>query len=385
MILFISSFSFLASFLLYFFAAKVNRANYFLAVHFFLNSLYGISHWASVLGDSENLRSLFLIHYFPIYLLNTPFMYFYVRAVLTRKLNIKGWDYLHFLPSLIILINITPYTILSWQEKLNFGYLFHQNFGKIYDIYFPLVSFPAYFVLRSLLSLAYVIASALILRKAIMKKVFLYNATLKFWLILFLGLGASFNLILIIASIHSLLNNNFRLLFDEQGKGRSGAVVVMTILSILIYFFPKILYGLKFSTGNVSISSVIELNKSLNPKNREITKARMKEIDQILVDYLPLRRYLTPGFSLVDLVRDIGVPLHVLSIYFNKHKKVTFIDWKNQLRTEFAIQLMESGDAITHTLESVGEACGYKSRSNFIHAFKKVTGELPSVYLKRTS
>ena len=43
-----------------------------------LNSLFGISHWASILTDSENLRALFLIHYFPVYLLNTPFLYFYI-------------------------------------------------------------------------------------------------------------------------------------------------------------------------------------------------------------------------------------------------------------------------------------------------------------------
>jgi AraC-like DNA-binding protein len=383
MILFISFIGFLASFLLYLYTDKVNRANRFLAFHFFLNSLYGISHWASVLGDSENLRALFLIHYFPIYLLNTPYLYFYVRAVLTGKTQIQGWDYLHFLPSLIIFINIAPYSILPWQEKLNFGQLFHQNFGHIYDIYFPLVSFTTYFVLRSFLSLAYVIAAALILRKAIMKKVFLYNATLKSWLIVCLGLAASFNLILITGSIHSLLNNNFRLMLDEQGKGRSGVVVVMTILIISIYFFPKILYGLKFSTGKVSMSSVIELNKSLDPKNKEISEERLKQIDQKIVGYLPLRLYLTPGFSLVDLVKDIGVPLHVLSIYFNNYKGATFVVWKNQLRIEYAIQLMESGKANKYTLESLGEASGYKSRSNFIHAFKEQTGESPSAYLKR--
>ncbi len=385
LILAISFIGFLASFLLYFFAGEVNRANRFLAYHFFLNSLYGISHWASVLGDSEDLRALFLIHYFPIYLLNTPLLYFYVRALLTRRIQIKGWDYIHFLPSFIILINILPYSILSWKEKINFGNLFHQSFSHIYDIYFPLVSFPAYFVLRSIFSLAYVIFSFLIVRKAILRNFFKYNKSLKNWLIVFLVSAANFNIVLIIGSINSLLNNNFRILLDEQGKGRSGAVVIMTILIISIYFFPKVLYGLKLTTGRASLSDVIELNKSIANKNIDISEARLKQIDQKMLIYLTQKRYLTPGFSLSDLVKDIDVPLHVLTIYFNNYKGLPFVAWKNQLRIHHAIHLMRTGIADSYTLESIGEACGYRSRSNFIQAFKLQTGESPSVYLKKLS
>lgn len=385
MILAISFIGFLASFLLYFFAGEENRANRFLAYHFFLNSLYGISHWASVLGDSAELRALFLIHYFPIYLLNTPFLYFYVRAVFTKKIQIKGWDYIHFLPSFIILINIMPYCMLSWQEKLNFGNLFHLSFGHIYDINFPLVSFPVYFVLRSILSLIYVLASALIVRKAIIRKAFVYNNTLKYWLIMLLVSAANFNLILIIGSIISLLNNNFRILLDEQGKGRSGVVVIMTILIISIYFFPKVLYGLKFTTDKASLSEVIELNKSIANKNIDISEARLNQIDQKMLIYLKYKRYLIPGFSLSDLVKDIDVPLHVLTIYFNNYKGLPFVAWKNQLRINEAIHLMRTGKADSQTLESIGEACGYRSRSNFIQAFKLHTGESPSVFLKKLS
>ena len=75
-------FGFLGAFLLLRFADKVNPANRYLAYHFILNSLFGIAHWASVVSDSAQLRALFVVHYFPIYLLNTPFLYFYVRAII---------------------------------------------------------------------------------------------------------------------------------------------------------------------------------------------------------------------------------------------------------------------------------------------------------------
>ncbi len=377
---------FLGSILLLNFADKVNPANRYLAYHFFLNSLFGFSHWASVLTDSENLRAIFLIHYFPIYLLNTPFLYFYVRAVLTEKIQIKGWDYLHFVPFLVILINILPYSLLPWQQKLNFAYQLHQNFGRIYEIYFPFVSFGVYFVLRSVLSLAYIIASALIVRKAIMSDELTHNTTLKSWLKVCLGLGAIFNLTLIIFSVISLLNNDFVLMLDEQGRGRSVATVLMSALTISIYFFPKVLYGLQFKSGN-SLVDVMKLNEEITKvaKTPEVSNARLKQVDKLVENHTFEKLYLVPGYALSDLVKNISIPEHVLTYYFNNYKGITFLKWKNKLRIEEAIKLLKSGEADTNTLESVGKACGYKSRSNFIQAFKSQTGESPSAYLKNLS
>jgi AraC-like DNA-binding protein len=374
---------FLGSILLFNFADKLNPANRYLAYHFFLNSLFGFSHWASILTDSENLRALFIVHYFPIYLLNTPFLYFYVRAVLTEKIHIKGWDYLHFLPFLIILFNIIPYSMLPWQQKLNFASQLHQNFGHIYEIYFPFVSFAVYFVLRSVLSLAYIIASALIVRKAILSEELTHNTTLKSWLLVCLGLGAIFNLVLIIFSLSSLLNNDFVLMLDEQGRGRAVATVFMSALTVSIYFFPKVLYGLQFKSGK-SLVDVIKLNEEITKvaKTPEVSNARLNQVDKLVENHTIEKLYLVPGYALSDLVKNISIPEHVLTYYFNNYKGITFLKWKNKLRIEEAIKLLKSGEADTNTLESVGKACGYKSRSNFIQAFKSQIGESPSVYLK---
>jgi AraC-like DNA-binding protein len=313
-------------------------------------------------------------------------LYFYVRAVLTEKIQIKGWDYLHFVPFLVILINILPYSFLPWQQKLNFAYQLHQNFGRIYEIYFPFVSFGVYFVLRSVLSLAYIIASELIVRKAIMSDELTHNTTLKSWLKVCLGLGAIFNLTLIIFSVISLLNNDFVLMLDEQGRGRSVATVLMSALTISIYFFPKVLYGLQFKSGN-SLVDVMKLNEEITKvaKTPEVSNARLKQVDKLVNNQAVEKLYLVPGYALSDLVKNISIPEHVLTYYFNNYKGITFLKWKNKLRIEEAIFLLKSGEADTNTLESVGKACGYKSRSNFIQAFKAQTGESPSAYLKNLS
>lgn len=374
---------FLGSILLLNFAEKVNPANRYLAYHFFLNALFGIAHWATVISDSDTLRAIFTIHYFPIYLLNSPFLYFYVRAILTDRIYIKGWDYIHFLPFLFVALNILPFVIQPWEYKLNFAYQLHRDFNTIYRIHFPLVSFSVYFVSRSVFSLIYIVMSALIVMKANSKKLFAKLILLKRWLIVCLSLEALFNLSLIAFSIYSLLQHDFILIMDEEGKGRNVATVFMFALTLSIYFFPKILYGLQYSPSS-SLTDVIKLNQELViiAKTPELSKTRVKQVETALNGYLPDKKYLKPGFSLSELVKDIGIPEHVLTFYFNNHKGYTFLKWKNQLRIEEAINLLKAGNADTNTLESVGRACGYKSRSNFIQAFKNQTGQSPSVYLK---
>jgi AraC-like DNA-binding protein len=354
-----------------------------LGYHFFLNALFGIAHWATVVSDSDALRALFTIHYFPVYLLNTPFLYFYVRAVLTDKIYIKGWDYIHFIPFVLILFNVFSYYVQPWSFKLNFAYQLHRDFNTIYRIHFPLVSFPVYFVSRSVLSLIYIAMSAMIVMKANRKKLLAKSIVLKRWLIVCLSLGAIFNLSLIAFSIYSLLQHDFILIMDEEGKGRTVATVLMSALTVSIYFFPKILYGLQYSPSS-TLTDVIKLNEEMAiiAKTPELSKARIKQVQTVLMSYLPEKKFLQPGFSLTDLVKDLGIPEHVLTFYFNNHKGITFLKWKNQLRIEEAILLLNAGEAETNTLESVGRACGYKSRSNFIQAFKNQTGQSPSVYLK---
>jgi AraC-like DNA-binding protein len=379
-------FGLLGAFLLLKFAVKVNKANRYLAYHFILNSLFGIAHWASVVSDSAQLRALFVVHYFPLYLLNTPFLYFYVRAIITDRVRMSARDIIHFLPFLIVLLNIIPYSMLSWGFKLDFAERLHQDSRLIYQVYFPLIPFSFYFIFRSGLSLVYILLSGKILWKAMQAGKMKSAKELEKWIMVCLGLVAVFNLSLLIFSLVSLHVNDGHLELDSQGRGRTVATFIMSAMVGAIYFFPKILYGLQAQAGN-SITDVIALNEKITKasKSPEFSTARLKLVEKALVAYLPSKKYLEPGFCLADLVKEVGMPEHLLTFYFNNYKGLTFLKWKNQLRIQEAIQLLKAGEADTNTLESVGKACGYKSRSNFIDSFKSQTGESPSVFLKKLS
>lgn len=384
----VSLFGFLSALLILYFTIRVNPANRFLAYHFILNSLFGIAHWASVVSGSAQLRAIFAIHYFPFYLLNTPFFYFYVRAVLTDQVKLKRGDIIHFVPFLVMLLNIIPYSSNSWGFKLNFVERMHQNSAMIHQVYFPLISFTSYFILRSIISLVYVgLLSAIVWKSKVAGKLKQVE-DLEKWIVINLLFVLIFNFSLLVFSTKSLLMNDFVLMLDPEGRGRTVATLLMSALTFSVFFFPKILYGIHFQAGNsISITEVVKHNREMDiqAKGPEFSKARLKQVQKRLEEYLPEKRYLTPGFGLSDLVKDIATPEHLITFYFNNYKGTTFIKWKNQLRIQEAKRLLNLGEANTNTLESVGKACGYKSRSNFIDSFKFHTGESPSSYLKKIS
>ncbi len=275
----ISLVGFLSAFLLLHFADRVNVANRYLAYHFILNSLFSFSHWSSIVSDDVSLRALSVIHYFPFYLLNTPFLYFYVLAILTGKKIIRGWDYLHFIPFILIVVNILPYSFHSWAFKLDLAEKIHQNSRAIYQVYFPLVSFSFYFIFRSVISFCYFVFASLILYKAIQQGKLKSALVLKKWLQVYLILGLIFNLSLIAFSTHSYFVNDFMIVLEEQGRGRSVASIIMFGLMVSIYFFPSVLYGLQEKSGE-SLLDVIKLNEEIatTSKSFELNKLRLTQV-----------------------------------------------------------------------------------------------------------
>lgn len=89
----------------------------------------------------------------------------------------------------------------------------------------------------------------------------------------------------------------------------------------------------------------------------------------------------TPNFSIDDLARIAGEPKQVVSSALNRVLGKTFPQILGEVRVKEACRrLSDREQAERLTLEGVAESCGFKSRTNFISVFKKVTGLTPSQY-----
>ena len=92
--------------------------------------------------------------------------------------------------------------------------------------------------------------------------------------------------------------------------------------------------------------------------------------------------FLTVDYKLLQVSIESGIPTHHLTYFFNELKKISFSDWRNNLRIEHALALIHQGEINNFTLEAISVKCGFTSQSTFIRSFKNVTGTTPSNYLK---
>ena len=77
--------------------------------------------------------------------------------------------------------------------------------------------------------------------------------------------------------------------------------------------------------------------------------------------------------TLAQLGRDVGASERTLSRLFRRETRMSFPQWRGQLRLQHSQLLLASGESVTAT----AHACGYRSTSAFIEAFRAAFGSTP--------
>lgn len=165
----------------------------------------------------------------------------------------------------------------------------------------------------------------------------------------------------------------------------SGGVIVTLILylamlaiGIVPIYFPSILYGYP-QMNKISESSAKDVagDSSLKFGLEEATMNRKLEL------LSQQKLYLQQDFNLTTCAREMEVPAHHLSYFLKKHYDLTFTSYKNNLRMEYAKNLIAQGYLKNNTIEALALECGFASRTSFSKAFKKGVDISPSEYASR--
>ncbi len=77
--------------------------------------------------------------------------------------------------------------------------------------------------------------------------------------------------------------------------------------------------------------------------------------------------------TLLQLGREVGASERTLSRLFRRETGMSFPQWRSQLRLHHAQLLLAAGESVTST----AHACGYRSTSAFIDAFRAAFGSTP--------
>jgi AraC-like DNA-binding protein len=159
----------------------------------------------------------------------------------------------------------------------------------------------------------------------------------------------------------------------------STSVALWMTITLVIFFFPSIMYGSKLTElEGVTLTEKINAKAPLS----EVGKQKLQQAMHTMETQLEERMlFLTAGYGINDFSRDTGLPVYQISKTLTTLRSLGFVDYINQKRIQYCIQKLNQGEWKNYTLEAVAAECGFNDRNSFRQAFNKLTQESHHPYI----
>ncbi len=109
------------------------------------------------------------------------------------------------------------------------------------------------------------------------------------------------------------------------------------------------------------------------------SKAIIIEMKRVMSEKKP---YLNSEFKLADLATEVNCSIHDLSQVLNQDLNQSFPDFVNKYRVDEVIKRLKDKAYDRFTFLSIGQQCGFNSKTSFYRIFRNETGKTPADYVK---
>ncbi len=333
------------------------QANRFLAATIFVLSLtlvIAFLHFSRLvlhLPHVYNITPLFTLMYGPLLL-------FYVKGILQPNWQPKIWRSLHFIPVIVFIYMLWPRLNMSGETKA----MYLMNIFE--DRYLPAFNMLAMVRIGHLA--IYLILGFLVYRTARMRRESSNNGMLTTrlaWVVRILS-GS-----VIIWGIYTFLY------FYNQYWLNIAAPILITIALYSVGFyairFPELFRDVQLK----SASAKYEYSKLSNEE-----KSRIKDL---LIEILQKDKlFNNQDLKLQLLAQRLDVSAQSLSQIINEEFKQNFSELINSYRIEEAKKLLLNETHKHFTIVAIANDVGFSSKSAFNAAFKRITNQTPSEFIK---
>ena len=319
-----------------------------------------------------------------------PLSFLYVRSVLTDNTYFTKFDWVHFIVFAIIFFGRLPFNLESWESKLLSADEIISNAWKSLS-YSKLNSFlplRTNYALKGLHFSIYLLAIWYLIIRTKFKKPTLNEfpkqvKIISNWLLFFafmVSLLFVFFALIILIFLNAQDKNNFQ----YEGNILFSLVFIGFLILILgLVLYPQILYGIPLERKSL----IITANESSVPEKIKMETISFDEdyiekIRLLLLHWIGQKKYLDAESTTSSLSKDIDLPNHHVTYFFNNVNDEKYIEWRNRKRIEYAMSLINSKEGYDKTIENLGKESGFKSYSAFIQSFKQITGKLPKYYIR---
>ena len=399
MLLYTSLFSILVSLLLTLNNWRVNRNAGYLGLAFLTIALYGITHHFLTIEPSVYGILAFYNHFTPLYLLTGPLVFFYVRGTLQDRTGLSRTDWLHFLPSLIQAIGITPWIFMPIGSKTEIAHALTQdiNLMKTLDTNLFLSPVSATIVRHAHL-MGYLTASLWWWWNSSRNKARVPARQLLLssrWIAILLFSLLALDVLLFSATADALSKDiRESLLYSGILQGLLGSLFAALPLSLL--FFPQILYGMPALEPALAVQpkrpeldqkphipSHADQPVAREPILTEIEEPFLELADRIRLHMEKNRPFTRPDYKMDDLALELGVPLNHIAYCLSEVMHQKFTAMRMAYRVQYSKDLLRAGKHEQYTIEGIALQAGFGSRSNFYSAFREITGMSPTEFIEQ--
>lgn len=368
-------------------------ANLYLGLFLFFLNYLALYHYLIIFNDSQDILAVLLC--IPIrgsaYLVG-PLAYLYVKSIIQDNAQFSKYDAIHFIMFGIIFIGSLPYNLTSWFVKYQAANdIINHSWNSLnYPDINKFLSSRINYALKGIHIFLYLIGIWTIIIKYEVKKSSLgkrvkQQKIINNWLIFFAAIVTCLFVIISIKFVtYLVVEDKFTLQFE--GKILF-AIVFMGCLVLLLglILFPQILYGmpvekLRLNDNKIEPKALL----SSETENDSFHEDYIEEIRLLLENWKKENRFLNIDSSIYKLAEEINLPIHHVTYFFNQINNEKYIDWRNRLRVEYALSLIDNQKNFDKTIVVLGTECGFRSYATFINCFKLVTGKLPKEYIKES-
>ena len=317
-----------------------------------------------------------------------PLAFLYVRSILKDEVHFTKNDWLHFILFAIIFLGRITYNLSSWDDKLLLAdKIINGSWRSLsYSSLNHFLSLRISYKLKGLHFLIYIIAIWYILLKgrikgtlslALLKQQKIVYDWLYFFAVTVSILGVLLGIILFSNTKDKStyqLEANILFMFVFSG-------CLILILGLILY--PQILYGIPMEKTLVKINEEVNESEVIDETdNISFHEDYIENISVLIERWKEEYKFKDPNSTMKSLSEDIDIPKHHLAYFFNQIKKEKYIDWRNELRVEYAVEILGREQKYNKTIEVLGAESGFRSYSAFIRSFKQFTGKLPKDFIR---
>ena len=308
-----------------------------------------------------------IIFYFMI----PAFLYLYLKSFLTKSFYTKKKHLIFFIAPFIAFLDYLFFHIQNSSQLDEIVKMIERNNIYIYRLegFIP-------FEMNILLRFFYILPIAIyVIRLTInqSKKPFLTAEDKKTFTFIKYLLFALFYAYInfFSALIIPLLGNKI----DFTNSLNSGMIIVagaiILLISMSILLSPELLFDLKEKQKKVG-----KMIKESDEESTEMLNAIESKMGEE-------KFYLNENFSSQDVLVHFEISRNKLDELLTHIKGISFADWLNTLRIEYAKNLLINNNK--YTIDAISSMSGFSSRSAFYAAFKKVTNITPTEFIRQAN